>query len=42
MYLLDINQAMRYGYSFVTYGHPGGSAAGDIKIIWNDVLKLVS
>ena len=24
---------------FVTYGHPEGYAAGDITIIWNDVLK---
>ena len=38
MYLLAINQALSYGCSFVTYGHPGGSAAGDITIIWNDVL----
>ena len=22
-----------------TYGHPEGSAAGDITIIWNDVFK---
>ena len=31
-----------YGCSFVTYGHPEGSAAGDITIItiiWNDVFK---
>ena len=39
MYLLAINQALPYGCSFVTYGHPGGSEAGDIIIIWNDVLK---
>ena len=39
MYLLAINQALPYGYSFVTYGHPEGSAASDITIIWNDVLK---
>ena len=39
MYLLAINQALPYGCSFVTYGHPEGSAAGDIAIIWNDVLK---
>ena len=39
MYLLAINQALPYGGSFVTYGHPGGSAAGDISIIWNDVLN---
>ena len=37
MYLLAINQALPYGCSFVTYGHPEGSAAGDITIIWNDV-----
>ena len=39
MYLLAINQALPYGCSFVTYGHPEGSAAGDITIIWNDALK---
>ena len=42
MYLLAINQALPYGCSFVTYGHPEGSAAGDstiITIIWNDVFK---
>ena len=33
MYLLAINQALSYGCSFVTYGHPEGSAAGDITII---------
>ena len=38
MYLLAINQALPYGCSFVTYGHPEGSA-GDITIIWNDVFK---
>ena len=35
MYLLAINQALPYGCSFVTYGHPEGTAAGDIAIIWN-------
>ena len=35
MYLLAINQALPYGCSFVTYGHPEGSAAGEITIIWN-------
>ena len=25
--------------SFVTYGHPEGSAAGGITISWNDVFK---
>ena len=39
MYLLAINQALPYGCSFVTYGRPEGSAAGDITIIWNDVFK---
>ena len=39
MYLLAINQALLYGCSFVTYGYPEGSAAGDITIMWNDVLK---
>ena len=39
MYLLAINQALPYGCSFVTYGHPEGSAAGDNTIIWNDVFK---
>ena len=39
MYLMAINQALPYGCSFVTYGHPEGSAAGDIIIIWNDVFK---
>ena len=39
MYLLAINQALPYGYSFVTYGHPEGSEARDISIIWNDVFK---
>ena len=39
MYLLAINQALPYGCSFVTYGYPEGSAAGDITIIWNDVFK---
>ena len=39
MCLLAINQALPYGCSFVTYGHAEGSAAGDITIIWNDVLK---
>ena len=42
MYLLAINQALPYGCSFVTYGHPEGSAAGDITIITiilNDVFK---
>ena len=42
MYLLAINQALPYGCSFATYGHPEGSAAGDITIItiiWNDVFK---
>ena len=39
MYLLAINQAQPYGCSFVTCGHPEGSAAGDITIIWNDVFK---
>ena len=42
MYLLAINQALPYGCSFVTYGHPEGSAVGDITIItiiWNDVFK---
>ena len=42
MYLLAINQALPYGCSFVTYGHPEGSATGDITIItiiWNDVFK---
>ena len=39
MYLLAINQALPYGCNFVTYGHPEGSAAGDIIIIWNDVLN---
>ena len=38
-FLLAINQALPYGCSFITYGHPGGSAADDITIIWNDVLK---
>ena len=28
MYLLAINQALPYGCSFVTYGHPEDSAAG--------------
>ena len=31
-----------YIFSFVTYGHPEGSAAGDIAIItiiWNNVFK---
>ena len=37
MYPLAISQALPYGCSFVTYGHPEGSAAGDITIIWNDV-----
>ena len=32
MYLLAINQALPYGCSFVTYGHPEDSAAGDITI----------
>ena len=27
------------GESSLTYGHPEGSAAGDITIIWNDVFK---
>ena len=36
---LGINQALPYGCSFVTYGHPEGSAAGDITIIWSDVFK---
>ena len=39
MYLLAINQALPYGCSFVTYGHPEGSAVGNITIIWDDVLK---
>ena len=39
MYLLAINQALPYGCSVLTYGHPGGSGAGDITIIWNDVLN---
>ena len=39
MYLLAINQALPCGCSFVTYGHPEGSAAGDITIIWNGVFK---
>ena len=39
MYLLATNQALPYGSSFVTYGHPEGSAAGDITIISNHVLK---
>ena len=41
MYLLaiNINQALPYGCSFVTYGHPEGSATGDITIIRNDVFK---
>ena len=39
MYLLAINQALPYRCSFVTYGHPEGSAAGDITIICNDVFK---
>ena len=39
MYLLTINQALPYGCIFVTYGQPGGFAAGDITIIWNDVLN---
>ena len=30
MYLLAINQALPYGCSFVTYGHPEGSAAGTL------------
>ena len=38
MYLLVINQALPYGCSFVTYGHPEGSAAGDI---WNDVFNPI-
>ena len=38
MYLLAINQALPYGCSFVTYGHPEGSAAGDI---WNDVFNPI-
>ena len=41
MYFLAINQALPYGCSFVTYGHPEGSAAGDITIIWNDVKQSV-
>ena len=32
MYLLAINQALPYGYSFVIYGHPEGSAASDTTI----------
>ena len=36
---LGHHQTLPYGCSFVTYEHPGGSAAGDITIIWNDVLK---
>ena len=36
-FLLMIYQALLYGCSFVTYGHPEGSAAGDITIIWNDL-----
>ena len=39
MYLFAINQALPYGCSFLTYGHPGVSEAGDITIIWNDVLN---
>ena len=39
MYLLVINQALPYGCSFVIYGHPGSSAADDVTIIWNDLLK---
>ena len=39
MYVLAINQALPYGCSFVTYGHPEGSVTGDITIIWNDVFK---
>ena len=42
MYLLPINQTLPFGCSFVTYGHPGGSAAGDIFIIWNDVLSQLT
>ena len=36
---LDHQSGSAYGCSFVTYGHPEGSAAGDITIIWNDVFK---
>ena len=39
MYLLAINQALPYGCSFVTYGHPEGSAEGGFTINWNDVFK---
>ena len=39
MYLLAINQSLSYGFGFVACGHPEGSAAGDITIIWNDVFK---
>ena len=39
MYHLAINLAPLSGCSFVTCGHPEGSAAGDITIIWNDVFK---
>ena len=39
--ILAINQALPDDCSFVIYGHPGGSAAGDITIIWNDVLKYM-
>ena len=39
MCLLAIDKALSYGCSFVTHGHPESSVAGDITIIWNDVLK---
>ena len=35
MYLWAINLALSYSCSFIPYGHPKGSAAGDITIIWN-------
>ena len=38
MYLLAINQALPYGCSFVTNGHPEGSAADDITIYMYIVL----
>ena len=40
--LIDGQEVHKVMLSFVTYGHPEGSAAGDITIItiiWNDVFK---
>ena len=34
-----IGQSLIDACSFVTYGYPEGSAAGDITIIWNYVFK---